>query len=263
MYETMNQPIPDLDAYLARLGLDAPPAPTLDGLDALIWAHQTRIPFEDLNTSRLNRPVPLDIPALYDKIVARRRGGYCFELNALFARLLRDLGFDARQVFCRIVRGRDFIPPCLHEGIAVRIKDDMFFCDVGFGGPMPSGAVRIEDGFAREIRGEIFRMDRFDAHWWTLSRDLADGRTEAVLQFNTFPQTPQEFLAVNMKCATDPESLFVRQLIVNLRTPDGSASITGDTLTVRRGGNVQTTPLTDDDALRRALVEHFGIDVIL
>ena len=69
-----------------------------------------------------------------------------------------------------------------------------------------------------------------------MSRDTSDGRREAVLQFNTFPQTPQEFLAANLKSALDPESLFVRQLLVNLRTEDGALSITDDELTIRRGG---------------------------
>ena len=51
MYETMNQPIPDLSGYLARIGLSEAPSVTLDGLNALVWAHQTHVPFEDLNTS--------------------------------------------------------------------------------------------------------------------------------------------------------------------------------------------------------------------
>jgi len=81
-----------------------------------------------------------------------------------------------------------------------------------------------------------------------------------VLQFNTFPQTPQEFIAANMKSALDPESLFVRQLLVNLRTGDGTLSITDDAFTVRRGGEAQTRPIADEAALRRLLSEHFGID---
>ena len=109
MYESMNQPIPDISAYLDRIGLSEAPAANLEGLNALIWAHQTHVPFEDLNTSWLKLPVSLEIPALFDKVVLGRRGGYCYELNALFTRLLLDLGFDARSVFCRVVRGRDFL----------------------------------------------------------------------------------------------------------------------------------------------------------
>ena len=261
MYESMNQPVPDVGRYLQRLGMDAAPAADLEGLNALIWAHQTHVPFEDLNTSLLGRPVSLEIPALYQKVVEERRGGYCFELNALFTRLLQDLGFDAWQVFCRVVRGRDFLPPCLHEGIAVSIQDKMYFCDTGFGGPMPGGALLIEDGWTGEIRGEVFRIDRFDEHWWTVSRRTSGGAWEKVLQFNTFPQIPQEFLTMNFKCANDPESLFVSQVLVNLRTEDGALSITGDQFTRRQGGEVSTQTLEDAAALERALKQWFGMDM--
>lgn len=260
MYESMNQPIPDLSAYLKRIGLTVTPPVSLDGLNALILAHQTHVPFEDLNTSWLRLPVSLEIPALYDKVVLRRRGGYCYELNALFTRLLLDLGFDARSVFCRIVRGRDFLPPCAHRAVVVALAGELYFCDVGFGGPMPAGALQIADGAGRDVCGEFFCVNRFDDHWWTVSRDTSAGAREAVLQFNTFPQTPQEFIAANMKSATDPESLFVAHLLVNLRTEDGALSISDDTFTVRRGGEAQTRRIADEADLRRLLRERFGID---
>jgi len=260
MYESMNQPIPDVLAYLKRIGLSEAPAVSVDGLNALVWAHQTRVPFEDLNTSWLGLPVSLEIPALYDKVVLRRRGGYCYELNALFTRLLIDLGFDARSVFCRVVRGRDFLPPCAHRAVVVALGDALYFCDVGFGGPMPAGALLIADGAGRDVRGEYFCVDRFDDYWWTVSRDTSAGVREAVLQFNTFPQTPQEFIAANMKSALDPESLFVKQLLVNLRTEDGALSISDDAFTVHRGGEVQTQHIAGEADLRRLLRDYFGID---
>ena len=259
MYESMNQPIPDIGEYLSRIGLSAVPSPTLDGLNDLIWAHQTHVPFEDLNTSWLGRPVSLEIPALYDKVVLRRRGGYCYELNALFTRLLLDLGFDARSVFCRVVRGRDFLPPCAHRGIVVALDGGLVFCDVGFGGPMPAGALEIADGAGRNVRGEYFRIDRFDDYWWTIARDTSAGGREAVLQFNTFPQTPQEFIAANMKSAMDPESIFVRNLLVNLRTGTGFLSVADDTFTLCRDGETRVARIDGEGDLRRILGEYFGI----
>ncbi|MBQ3303139.1 MAG: arylamine N-acetyltransferase, partial [Clostridia bacterium] len=171
-----------------------------------------------------------------------------------------DLGFDARSVFCRVVRGRDFLPPCAHRAVVVALAGKLYFCDVGFGGPMPAGALQIADGAGRDVRGEYFCIDRFDDYWWTVSRDTSAGVREAVLQFNTFPQTPQEFIAANMKSALDPESLFVKHLLVNLRTEDGALSITDDAFTVRRGGEVQTQHIAGEADLRRLLRERFGID---
>lgn len=260
MYESMNCPIPDVSGYLERIGLSAAPLPDLDGLNALIWAHQTHVPFEDLNTSLLKQPISLEIPALYDKVILRRRGGYCYELNALFTQLLLDLGFDARSVFCRVVRGRDFLPPCAHRAVVVALTGRLYFCDVGFGGPMPAGALEIADGAGLDVRGEYFCIDRFDDYWWTLSRDTSAGVRETVLQFNTFPQTPQEFIAANMKSALDPESLFVKQVLVNLRNKDGALSIVDDTFTVYRDGAARKARIEDGAALRRILRERFDID---
>ena len=260
MYETMNQSLPDVSAYLARLGLTAAPEVSLAGLNEIIYRHQTRIPFEDLSTSYLKEPVPLDIPSLFDKVVKARRGGYCYELNGLFTQLLKDLGYAARSVFCRIVRGRDFLPPCAHRAAVVALAGKLYFCDVGFGGPMPAGALLIEDGWSAGIHGEAFQVRRFDEYWWTVSRTTSDGAQEDVLQFNLFPQLPQEFIAANMKAALDPESLFVKRRLVNLRTSRGALSIADDEFTERVDGVSRTVRIEDDAHFRRLLRERFGID---
>ncbi|NYH54098.1 hypothetical protein HNR06_003687 [Nocardiopsis arvandica] len=66
----------DLDAYLARVGLSGDLPPTLDTLRAVHRAHLAAIPFENLQIV-LGRTIPLDVPSLVDKMVRRRRGGYC------------------------------------------------------------------------------------------------------------------------------------------------------------------------------------------
>ena len=259
MYESLNQPIPDVDAYLDRIGLTDPLPGGVEGLNLLVYHHQTHVPFEDLNTSYFHAPVPLDIPTLYEKVVVNHRGGYCYELNALFTRLLCDLGYEARSVFCRYIRGRDFLPPCAHRAVVVKLGDDMYFCDVGFGGPMPAGAVKIEDGNTAVIHGEPFHIDRWDDYWWTVSRTTSDGNREKLIQFSTFPQTPQEFIAANQKAATDPDSIFVTKVTVNLRTPAGSIAIDGDTFTRRENGQVETLHIEDDTHFRRLLADAFGM----
>ena len=90
-------PLPEREAYLKRIGYSGGTEPTLDNLHALIRAHQTAVPFENLDcVSRT--PILLEVERLFDKIVLRRRGGYCFELNGLFMALLRDLGAVHRKL---------------------------------------------------------------------------------------------------------------------------------------------------------------------
>ena len=95
MYEALYAPIPDVNAYLDRLGLTAPLPVSLETLDQVLLAHQCRIPFENLQCFEEHQEPSLEIPALFDKIIVQGRGGFCFELNALLEALLQTLGFDA------------------------------------------------------------------------------------------------------------------------------------------------------------------------
>ena len=263
MYEEYYAPIPDLDAVLKRIKVSRPARLDLDALNTLIYQFQCNVPFEDISCSRLHTPVLLDTQSLYDKIIVQNRGGFCFEMNGFFALFLKGLGFDARSVFCRIIRGRDFIPACRHRAIIVNIKNQLYFCDVGYGGPMPAGALPLQDGCQALIHGELFHIHQFDEYWWTLSRTTSAGEFEKVLQFNTFPQSPLEFLAVNKDCSEDPESIFVQKLLVNLRTENGSFSLTDDELTIREGEKTTVRKLADNRECEEVLKEYFGICVSL
>ena len=85
----------NLDSYLARISYSGPLAPTLENLRAIHYAHLLAVPFENLDIHR-GMPIALDQEYLYDKIVLRRRGGFCYELNSLFAALLREWHAQAR-----------------------------------------------------------------------------------------------------------------------------------------------------------------------
>ena len=102
-------------AYLARIGAAVPEAPSLDALASLHRAHLLAVPFENLDIS-LGRPIRLDRDAMYAKVVGARRGGYCYELNGLFALLLRHLGYAVTLVSARVATAasstRSSAPAC-------------------------------------------------------------------------------------------------------------------------------------------------------
>ena len=108
MYEELYSPIPDVGAYLERLHLPEPEVPDREYLNRLIYAHQKYIVFENLDSYLYRRPVSLGTEELFEKIIVNGRGGFCFELNGLFARLLRELGYHAAGCIVRIVRKKDF-----------------------------------------------------------------------------------------------------------------------------------------------------------
>ena len=283
MSDQLFLPLPDADAYLRRIGIEEAASsltPDKDLLDRLIYAHQTHVPFENLDMCQLHVPSDLGIPALFDKVVTRRRGGYCFELNALFASLLEALHFDTRAVFCRIVNGHpdSEVRPSLHRGTLVKLDGVFHFCDVGYGGPMPAGSVPVIDGYSGPVCGEEFCMDRLTefagissgvAHpqddvysWWRLSRrpDGPGSDKQKILEFNLFPQNNADFLPANMWCSSDM-SLFKKRIIINLRTENGHRSITGDRLVIRDGDSCIEKEIENWDACRVLLKEYFDLSV--
>jgi N-hydroxyarylamine O-acetyltransferase len=136
----------DLDAYLARIGYAGPKAPTLSTLQAIHALQPAAIPFESLDPF-LRRPVRLDLASLQQKLVGQRRGGYCFELNGLFAGALRALGFSITPLSGRV---RWMAPPDRPEGARthtltrVDLADGAWLADVGFGGHLLAGPIRLE-----------------------------------------------------------------------------------------------------------------------
>ena len=258
MYEELYEPLPDRELYLKRLQLEAAGNLNVEYLDRLIVAHQFQIPFENLDIFELEKRIDLSTQSLFDKIILKKRGGYCFELNALFDRLLSELGYQAYPCSSRILRGKDFIPPALHRGILVLVQGQTWFCDVGYGGPMPGGALLVEDGYEKTCCRQTFRIERSDEYWWTVVY-LSGGRQEKILQFTLMPQEPVDFLAPNEYCSRNENSVFLKQRMVNRRTADGSLSIVNDTFS--RICNRQRTEkkIQSPEELNQILNNYFGI----
>ena len=95
----------DLHAYAARVGYSGRFTPSLATLQSLHLAHATHIPFENLDIL-LGRPIRLDLDSVCAKLIDGRRGGYCFEQNALFAAVLEAAGFRVRRLARGCVRRR-------------------------------------------------------------------------------------------------------------------------------------------------------------
>ncbi|HET8715978.1 MAG TPA: arylamine N-acetyltransferase, partial [Holophagaceae bacterium] len=123
----------DLEAYLARIGYAGGLSPDLPTLTALHEAHALAVPFENL-AIQMGEGVRIDLASLQDKLVRRRRGGYCFEQNGLFLAVLRALGFAVDPFEARVRFGTDAVLPRTHMLLRVRLPEGDFLADVGFGG---------------------------------------------------------------------------------------------------------------------------------
>jgi len=122
----------DLEAYLRRIDYAGDLVPSRATLDALHRAHATHIPFENLDIL-LGVPIRLDLASLQAKLVAGRRGGYCFEQNELFAAVLEKLGFAVTRLAARVRLGSDAVRPRTHMTLGVDVGGARVLADVGFG----------------------------------------------------------------------------------------------------------------------------------
>lgn len=259
--------------YLKRLGICPAegklPDPDLGLLNQLVEAHQKRVPFENIDVFRGNLPISLSITDLYEKIVVNGRGGYCFELNGLFVCLLRTLGYDAWSCGCRILRGNQEIHPVLHRGNIIRLESGLYFCDVGFGGPMPAYAVLLESGKHQKIGQEEYWPVEEEHGWWSLVRmkrgqqdDYAPEASagECVeLMFQTALMEPADFVPLNYFVSEPSDSFFRSRMMVNLRTDTGYRDVSDMTFTVKENGRLTRRELSGEEERCQVLKTYFGI----
>jgi N-hydroxyarylamine O-acetyltransferase len=249
----------EVSTYLARIGLDEPPPSTLEGLARLQEAHILSVPFENLDIA-LGRGIDLSPDALFDKIVRRRRGGYCYELNGLFGLMLDALGFERRPVSARVwYRSPPVTPGLTHTLNVVRMEGAEWLVDVGFGGTTARVPVLLgEDVSVQDADGEV-RLTREPEFGYRLTRRTPDGWIE---QFSTDARRayPADMAIGSHFMSTHEDSHFRHAVIVGRFTPEGRDGMVDRTLTVRRGWTVETTVL-DDEAYRDALASRFGLDL--
>ena len=246
-------------AYLRRIGAAAPESPTLAALASLHRAHLLAVPFESLDIS-LGRPIRLDRASLLAKVVGARRGGYCYELNGLFALLLRSLGYAVDLVSARVATADGGLTDEFdHLALVVsggRLEEPVL-ADVGFGEgfvePLP-----LRDGFERRERGHLVGLLRRDDTW--VSRERRDGEVwRDCFVFSTVPHPLTDFAARNEWQQTSPDSHFTRSRLASVLTPTGRVTLSGDRLITTTQGRREETALADEDAVRAALADRFGI----
>jgi N-hydroxyarylamine O-acetyltransferase len=241
------------EAYLRRIAA-ARPAADADGLRSLHRAHQTAVPFENLSI-HLAEPISLAEEDLVDKIIRRGRGGFCYELNGLFALLLEALGAEVTRVAARVHGDGHLGPPFDHLALIVRVADGSgpWLADVGFGShsvyPLaldsrtdqsdPAGVFRLAD----VAEGDV------DV--------LKDGKPQYRIEMRS--RLLDDFVPTCWYQQTSPASHFTQGTICSRLTDDGRVSISGRTLIRTSGGARTEERLPDDAALLAAYREYFGI----
>jgi N-hydroxyarylamine O-acetyltransferase len=252
-----------VETYLNRIGYGGSREPTSETLRELHLAHLSSVPFENLDIPR--RPIVLDEEALFAKIVEHRRGGFCYELNGLFAALLRDLGFRVTLLSARVpnAEGRP-VPEFDHLVLRVDLAEP-WLADVGFGdcfrlplrlderGPQAEGA----RAYAITPACPDLVLRRHDP---ARSANGGDAWQEQY-RFTLQPRRWDEFAGMCRYHQTAPESPFTRRRVCTLATPDGRVTISDDRLIITSGDQRHERVLVNEAEYEDALRQHFRIEL--
>ena len=249
----------DSRKYLERIGIFEELSPTKQNLFRIQQAHLRSVPYENLDIL-LKKPIALDEESLYEKIVVRHRGGYCFEVNELLGHLLRALGYEVTDLFGRFLRGETGVPMRRHHVLMVRCIDDEipYIADVGVGTGSPNVPMRMTVGEEVPDGAVTYRFTKHEFFGWVLE-DRKQEQWNPVYSFTEEPQAPIDFLATSFWCEHADESIFNKGAMVSLRTEGGRRTIDNDEARIFDGNDVTILPLKSWAEKEKILKEWFGV----
>lgn len=245
------------EQYLQRIGCGPAGAADEEQLRLLHRAHLLHVPFENLDI-HWKRPIVLDVDRFFEKIVTRKRGGFCFELNGLFHALLVQLGYEVTMLSARVFGEKGYSPEYDHLCLLVEISGNSWIADVGFG-EFSLSPLLLQEELEQESHGKVYRIvqqaeDRY--------RIDCNGDARGFVPEYSFTLQPQTLDAFAERCTfhqTSPESHFMQKRICSVATETGRISITDQKLVITINGQRRYKDLQDEAAFEKTLSEQFGI----
>ncbi|MEF9885835.1 arylamine N-acetyltransferase family protein [Streptomyces sp. P9-A4] len=222
-------------------------------------AHVGAVPFENLDVA-LGRPVPLDLKSLQAKLVERRRGGYCYEQNSLFAAALERIGFTVSARGARNRSRGTSLPPVTHALLVVTIEGEQWLADVGFGWQGPLEPVPLRDGVRVEQSGWTFGIG-VEGEGVHVLRSL---RAEGWIDLYAFaPQSlyPGDFTVMNHYSSSHPRSRFLGQVVAQKPGADARRALVRETLSIVRDDGTTEERVVKAGELTAVLAADFGIEL--
>lgn len=248
----------NVDKYLARIRVDKPIDIDLDTLTMLQKAHLKAIPFENLDI-HYGREISLEIGKIFEKIVGKERGGFCYELNGLFHALLQKLGFIARIVSARVAKDDGgFTPEYDHLAIVVSINGKDYLVDVGFGHFALAPLLIYPGGKCSDGVGE-FQIIEFDENYLEVGK-IEDEVVIPKYIFSMDERRITEFQEMCVYHQTSADSHFTQKKIISILTDGGRITLTNTQLKISRVQGSQVEDFTEDE-FEKYLQRHFDIRI--
>ena len=248
----------DIDAYLQRINYEGEKAPTVETLKSIHHAQLYTIPFENFDI-QLGRTINLNSEAIFEKLMQKSRGGYCFELNGIFLMALKSMGFDVRALLARVhltgtPTGRG------HQIELVTINGKQWIADVGFGADTPRAPIPLELNQPTFHDGQKIRL--VDAgHFGIMLQSKKNAEWIDLYSFDLSHVFPADIDYANHFTSTHPSSLFVFARVAALPIKNGTITIFNNTFKRVIADNEDVIELTEGQAYLNALKNHFGIEL--
>lgn len=217
-----------LQDYFNRIGYVGQPDTNIETLRALMRCQLFSVPFENLDV-QAGKVVSMVPEEIVEKVIYRQRGGYCYEVNGVFAMALQALGFRFQLVAARPM----FYPvrrPKTHMAIVVHLEQQAWLCDLGFGSygiRAPLALNRLDTETMQDH--DCFMLRTQGEHEFLVQARVDEG-WQNQFAFDLHPWEWIDFYPANFMNSTHPEAIFVQRLLVVLHQPAGRVILFGDTL---------------------------------
>ena len=247
----------EIQAYLRRIGFEGVPRNDFDTLSRLQIQHLKTVPYENLDIMR-DIPLSLEVEDIYEKIVVRNRGGYCFELNGLFTWLLRELGFNVVEYMARFLRDEKEIPMRRHRVMRVTCAEGDYLCDVGVGSPVSRIPMPLVVGYISEQGRERYKLGK-EPFFGNVLYEWKNDEWRRLYSFTEEEQLNIDYVMPSFYCETHPSSYFRTMDMVHIFTDDGRKSVAGREVKIFTTDGVEVIVPATEEVYKELLERHFGI----
>jgi len=250
-----------IDAYFKRIGYTGTREASLGNLEALHRRHLLCIPYENLD--QMNG-VPLDLSpeGLFDKMIRRGRGGYCFELQGLFCHLLSSLGYQVTQYAARMTDVPFPVQMRRHRVLVVELSGERYVCDVGMRREFFRRPLLLREGLLQSDGLHEYRYEKDPFFGWVIYQRLKGKDWQSVYGFTEEEQVDADFEMPSFYCEKHPDSTFRRFMQISLCTEDSRLNVVENRFSLYSGGEVvERFELTEEEDAKALLTDRFGIRV--
>ncbi len=246
----------NVDRYLSRIGFNGPLRPDLATLKALHRQHLLHVPFENLDV-HYRRRFDLKPANVYNKVVNRKRGGFCYEVNSIFNDLLRSAGFKTKIISGRVITDAGAPGPKYdHLALIITINKIRYIADVGFGDLFVEPIV-IKEGIQFDSRN-YFKIENDGTEFCILmSPDQVHFHKKYTFTLDETPVSSFEGPCLDKQ--VNPDSHFVKNTICTMLTDTGRITVYNDKFTETIGDQKIQKIIADDNDLRSILMMRFGV----